>query len=346
MQTRTYLLILLFGLLLTGCSRPLYQQQFYIFGTLVGLSIWDVPEQQASEAVNTIVQDFQTMHRHWHAWQPGPLTDLNQALATGQVWTVSEPSLVPLLEQAQLFYNQTNGLVNPAIGRLIALWGFHQDELPTNRLPSSAEIAELVQLAPNMADIQIEAHQVSSRNPAVQLDFGAFAKGYAVDLAIKKLRQLGIENTIINAGGNLKAIGQKGKQPWVIGIRHPNGQDVLAAVALNGEESVMTSGDYERFREYEGQRYSHIIDPRNGQPVRGLTSVTVIDQNGALADAASTALMIAGLSDWHQIAQQMKIKYAMLVDDSGTLYMNPAMAKRIKLNPKQKAQIVVSEPLF
>ncbi|MEN8216717.1 MAG: FAD:protein FMN transferase [Pseudomonadota bacterium] len=344
MQTR--ILILLVGLLLSGCGNQLYQQQFYVFGTLVGVTIWGEPEQQASEAVNAIANDFQSMHRHWHAWNPSPLTDLNQAIAAGQTWIVTDMSLLPMLVQAKRFYNQSDALFNPAIGQLISLWGFHNDDLSSPFSPPSPEkIAEIVALAPGLDDINIEGKRIFSRNRAVQLDFGAFAKGYAVDLAIEKLREFGVQNAIINAGGNLKAIGKKGDKPWLIGIRHPSGTGVLAAVAVSGEESVISSGNYERFREYQGVRYSHIIDPRNGKPAQGLTSVTVIDRSGALADAASTALTIAGLQDWHRIARQMGVKYVMLVDETGTVYVNPAMAERVQFPPDKKPKIVVSKPL-
>ena len=350
MQKRKYyFLVILVGLLLSisSCKNQpdeVYQAQFYVFGTLVGVSIWGMPEEEASKAVNVITQDFQAMHNNWHAWHKSPLTDLNQVLATGKVSTATE--LLPLLKLAKLYSRQSDGLFNPAIGQLIHLWGFQNDDLSVNMPPPSPEkIAELVELAPSMNNIQIQGKQISSTNPAVQLDFGAFAKGYAVDLAIKKLRSLGIRNAIINAGGNLKAIGKKGTEPWFIGIRHPSGTGVLAALATKGEESVITSGDYERFREYNGVRYSHIIDPRTGKPARGLTSVTVIDSNGALADAASTALTIAGLKDWHRIAKQMGVKYVMLVDEAGTVYVNPAMAERVQFDPKKKPKIVVSEPL-
>jgi thiamine biosynthesis lipoprotein len=337
---------LLFGLFLTSCGNSVYQQQFYVFGTLVEISLWGISEQKANETINIIASDFQTMHQNWHAWHPSSLTTLNQTIATKQVWQVQEPSLLLLLKKAKRFYNQSDGLFNPAIGQLIGLWGFHHDDLTNHRSPPpSKKIAELVALAPSMNDIKIEDNRVYSKNPEVQLDFGAFAKGYAIDLAIEKLRQLGINNAIVNAGGNLKAIGKKGEKPWFIGIRHPNGKGVLAAVALHGEESVVTSGNYERFFEYDGIRYSHLIDPRNGFPVRGLTSVTVIAQNGALADAASTALTVASLTDWHRVARQMGIKYVMLVSEAGTIYMNPAMEVRVQFPADKKPKIVVSEPL-
>ncbi len=343
MQIRSYIFTLLL-VFLSGCTNNLYQQQFYVFGTLVEISIWGVSTSQASEAVNAIANDFQIMHRSWHAWNPSPLTDLNQTIAAGQTWLVTDKSLLPLLKQAKYLYNQSDGLFNPAIGQLIKLWGFQDDNLgesANTAPPSSTKIAELIALTPSMNDVKIKDSYIYSSNKAVQLDFGAFAKGYAIDLAIEKLRQYGIQNAIVNAGGNLKVIGKKGNKPWLIGIRHPSGSGVLASISVNSEESIITSGNYERYQEYQGIRYSHIIDPRNGMPAQGLTSVTVIDRSGTIADAAATALTVAGLQYWHKIARQMKIKYVMLVDDKGTVYVNPSMAARVQFSTSNPPKIIV-----
>jgi len=343
-----HILILLFCLLTISCTPPpakdVYKQQFYVFGTLVGLSLWGVPQPQAAEVANQIAKDLQSMHDRWHAWHPSPLVDLNQAIAQGKPITVSDTSILELLKLSQPLYQQTDGLFNPAIGQLIALWGFHQDELPVGAPPSPEQIQRFVALNPTMNDITIENNVVSSKNPAVQFDFGGL-KGYAVDLVIEKLKQLGISNAIINAGGNLKAIGRKGKEAWQIGIRQPRGEGVLAAIQIHGEESVMTSGDYERYREYEGRRYSHILDPRSGTPAQQFTSVTVIHQNGVLADVAAKALTIAGLDGWYKIAQQLGVKLVMLVDNEGTVYLSPEMAERVEFQPRKEPKIKLTLPL-
>ncbi len=334
---KIYLIFLV--IILSGCGNQLHQQQLYVFGTLVEIKIWGVNEQVANNAINIIAKDFQTMHDNWHPWHEGTLTNLNKTIANGQSYTVQDSDLLLMLKQSQQLYNQSDGLFNPAIGKLISLWGFHSDDLLNNfTVPSEQEITKL--LTPSMNDITINKQQISSHNPIVQLDFGAFAKGYAIDLAIKKLQQLGIHNAIVNAGGNLKAIGKKGDQPWLIGVRHPSGKGILAAITVRGEESIITSGDYERFHNLEGKRYSHIIDPRNGRPTQELTAVTVIHKNGAIADAAATALMIAGLTDWHKIATQMEIKYVMLVDKTGIIYLNPAMQERVQFQTIPKIIIL------
>jgi thiamine biosynthesis lipoprotein len=190
-----------------------------------------------------------------------------------------------------------------------------------------------------MSDLRFDGHRLSSTNPAVQLDVGAFAKGYAVDEAIALLQQRGIDNAIVNAGGDLRAIGRHGDRPWHIGIRHPREPGVIAALDTVGDESVFTSGTYERYYDYDGHRYQHIIDPRSGHPSAGTLSVTVIDDNAATADAAATALLIAGPRQWTTVARHMGIDKAMLIDDQMTVYMTPAMQQRVELKRDLKTVV-------
>ena len=179
----------------------------------------------------------------------------------------------------------------------------------------------------------------------VQLDFGAIGKGYGIDLAIEHLKEMGIRNAIVNSGGDLRAIGSRGGHPWRIAIRSPSGSGTLGFLYISGDESVFTSGDYERNYLWKGELYHHIIDPRTGYPARGTRSVTVIHNNATVADAAATALFVAGPKDWHRIATQMGIKYVLLIDSNNVVHMNPAMQKRVQLMDKNQ-QIQISPPLI
>ena len=336
-------LFVVFLLLLGACGRepePV-RQQFFVFGTLVDISIAQVPPAQAEAAMGEVAREFQRFHREWHAWQPGPLAEINRAFAEGREAGVEQAELLDLIRRSQELFRLGDGLFNPAIGKLIALWGFHADELPQGPPPTDTDIAALVAQQPRMDDIIITGDRVRSRNPAVHLDFGAAAKGYAVDLAIASLRRLGIENTIVNAGGNLRAVGRHSERPWRIGIRHPSGTGVLASLEIDGDESVFTSGNYERYREYQGKRYSHIIDPRSGRPVDGTVSVTVVHAGGTVADAAATALSVAGLEGWRRIARQLGVTQVMLVDAAGKVYLTPELAPRIRFEVEPLPQVEV-----
>lgn len=328
--TATVLATLLWVWLLSACSheQDTYQAQIYVFGTLVDVSIYGEEPARAQQAVALLNQRFQQFHHDWHAWEKGPLTDINDAIAAGRAVRVI-PSLLPLLEKAHEACARSECLFNPAIGRLIGLWGFHSSERPQGPPPAREDIAALVMQHPSMLDVTIEDGVLSSRNPAVAIDLGGIAKGYAVELGLGWLRAMGVNNAIVNAGGGLGVIGRHGARPWRVGIRHPQGQGVLASLEVRDGEQVHTSGNYERFREDQGVRYAHILDPRTGWPVREIVSATVIDHDGSFADAAATALVIAGGEDWFRLARQMGIKYVMLVDEEGTVHMNPAMAGRV-----------------
>jgi thiamine biosynthesis lipoprotein len=341
-----FVLIVVALLWVTSCGREpeAYHEQLIGFGTLIDIKIWGEEEQTAREAVQAIEDDFKYMHYAWHAWNPGPLSRINELLPTGERFS-APPSVLPLIKKAKEFATKSQGKFNPAIGRLIKLWGFASDDPPHGPPPTQEQIDTLLEKKPSMDDVKIDGIEMYCTNDAVRLDLGGFAKGYGVDVAIQHLRDLGIDNAVVNAGGDLRAIGRHGKRPWRIGIRNPRGAGVLASVDVQGDESVFTSGDYERYFEYEGIRYYHIIDPRTGYPARGATSVTVFDDNAAEADAAATAIFVAGPEEWYETAKSMGVKAVMLVDTRGTVYMTPNLKERIYFDVKPLPKIVYSDPL-
>ncbi|NOR51349.1 MAG: FAD:protein FMN transferase [Gammaproteobacteria bacterium] len=340
-------LILTPSLIITGCSRDhVSSHQIVVFGTYVTISIWGAKPEQEQQAISAITRDFQKMHRDWHAWEPGALVEINQRLARGELVEVAPSSLsiIPLLKQAKELSEQSEGLFDPTIGALLKMWSFQQSERPNGPPPTNAKIDGWLNDRPTMADVTLTNSTVSSRNSKVQFDLGAFAKGVAVDRAMERLREFGIENAIVNGGGDLRAIGSKGGNPWRVGIRHPQGSGILAAIEVAGDESIFTSGNYERFNEYEGVRYAHILDPRTGRPVVGITSVTVIHKSGAVADAAATALVVAGVDGWQGIARKMGIKMAMVVEEGGVVHLDPQMRSRL-IFEGDEPELKISDPL-
>ena len=171
--------------------------------------------------------------------------------------------------------------------------------------------------------------KISSNNPNLWLDFGGIAKGYAIDRAIKILSKHHINNAIINAGGDLRSIGSKGQTPWRIAIQSPTDWSMLAELVINGDESVFTSGNYQRYKEFDGQRYSHIINPNTGMPVAEIISATVVADNGIVADAAATALVVAG-DQWPLVAELMGIKQVLIINEQLQCLGSAAMIKRLE----------------
>ncbi len=336
-----------FSISIAGCTQetPTEAKRTVLkFGTLIEITLFGVEPELAEQALNQLEKDFTQYHAAWTPWQASPLSRTNQLLKTGGSFS-APPSMLPLIEQSKILSEQSQGLFNPAIGKLIRLWQFHKHDEPDIKPPKKELITELVKQQPSMDDLQLQGIKLYSKNPATELNFGAFAKGYAIDLSMEYLHGLGIKNAVINAGGDLSVSGQHGHRPWEIGIRHPRENGVIAWLNAENNESIFTSGDYERFYIYKEQRYHHILDPRTGYPATGTTSVTVIHDNAGVADAAATALFIAGPRRWAGIARNMGIKYVMLIDTQGTIHMNPKMAERIHLRQNHGFKILLSEPL-
>jgi len=341
-QGRRVLLIVL-ALLACACQprpEPRYQQQLFAFGTLVDITTWGAAPAQARGAVQAVDAMYQQQHRDWHAWQRGALDDLNRAIAAGKPWQ-TDPSIVQLIRMGQTFERLSDGLFNPAIGELLAMWGFQQDKPPDRAPPPAGRIADWLSHKPSTLQLTLRDTTVSSSNPHVRLDFGGFAKGYSVGKAVELLEQRGIHNLIVNAGGDLCLRGSRGGKPWRIGIRHPTGHGVLATLEARGAGCVFTSGDYERYFTYAGRRYHHILDPRSGVPATGTRSVTVIADDPALADAAATALFVAGAERWRAVAVSMGIRDVLRIDDDNVAWVTPRLAERLTFDPSWTAIRVV-----
>ncbi len=341
-----FVCIALFGL--CACSPgndTLYKESGYAMGALVEFTVYGVDAARAKAAVASAQSDLKFMHGNFDPWHPGSLARMNSLFALGGRFTAAT-SVLPLIAKSTELSRRSGGLFNPAIGNLIRLWGFQTDDPPpAGPPPTPAHIAAVLAQQPRMSDLQVTGVEIESHNPAVILDFGGIAQGYAADVLIEGFKLAGIHNAIVNISGDVRVLGSHGAQPWRIGIRNPRGAGVLASLQMNRDESVVTSGDYERFYIYDGKRYHHILDPRTGLPTQGAASATVIDAEATFADAAATALMVAGIKDWYAVAKAMGVKSAMLVDAAGRVYMDPATAKRIHFEIDPPPQVVLSESL-
>lgn len=335
--------ILLMALLLAGCGKePLYQEQAYVFGTQVDVTVYGADEAKARQAIVLVMHEFQRLHDELHAWKPSELSDLNLAIAQGKGKSVP-PELAAMLKDAAHVSAQSDGLFNPAIGGLIQTWGFQADDFKVV-LPDEKKIAALVKMNPQMSDLAFNSLVVKSRNRSVKLDLGGYAKGYALDRAAAILREQGIHNALINIGGNVMALGTHGSRAWRVGIQHPRKSAPLATLELHDGEAIGTSGDYQRYFELDGKRYCHLIDPRTGYPVQGVQAVTILTRGehaGLQSDASSKPLFIAGTQGWIAAARKMHLDEALLVDAEGVVHLTAAMQKRLKFTEESTRREVV-----
>ncbi|WP_157760537.1 FAD:protein FMN transferase [Thiomicrorhabdus arctica] len=321
-------------LLLTSCSSqnsPPTKATIVVFGTLVDITLYHPDVKQAEAAIQQVETEFFHFHKEWHAWEKGGIIGkINQAIAQ------SQPINVPLsvknfIIKSQSLTRASQKLFDPGIGKLIALWGFHK-ETWSGPPPSEKSIQHWLDQRPSLLDIYFEGLTLYSKNNQVQLDFGGNAKGLAIDMALDIIAKAGIKSAIVNIGGDMKTLGLKNGQPWSVGIQNPNNpSNVEVAIHLNADESIVTSGTYQRYFEWHGQRYSHIINPNTGYPAQGFASVTVLHNDATTADAAATAILIAGPKNWLNIAKSMGLTYVLCIDNQGKILQTKAMAERTKL---------------
>lgn len=298
-----------------------------LFGSRIDLLL---PDRAPRAAGDEVIAGLAAMNARWNAWKPGDLDDLNAALRAGRPH-VTTPALASMIRSAAALELASEGCFNPALGGLVGAWGFHDDVMRPGTLPHADAIARWTTAPPSLAQLELRGCTVRAASRHVQLDFGAYAKGVALDWALDRLAHQGVHDGLLNLGGNLAAMGAIDGRAWQVGIRDPHRPGLVASLAVQGREAVVTSGTYERWRVLDGQRCSHILDPVTGAPAAGLDSVTVVHRSAALADAAATALLVAGPARWPSVARRLGVDQVLVIDRDGHRYASPKLAPRLSL---------------
>lgn len=217
------------------------------------------------------------------------------AAAAGAPFPLTADTLA-VLAQARRLAGATDGAFDVTCRPLVKLWSAARK---SGRLPAEEQIAAAMRPV-GMQHLQIDPHGVTKLVEGVELDFGGIAKGYAVDRSLLTLKAAGVVGGLVEIGGDLRCFGAtEQRRKWVVGIRHPFDRRRQCGYLALSDAAVATSGDYERFYEIDGRRYSHIVDPRSGLPVEHIPSVTVVSlgqgaraASCAEADAWATALSV------------------------------------------------------
>jgi FAD:protein FMN transferase len=290
--------LILSGLFLTGCfflGQPAQEVQELkgpVFGAHYIIKFRGELDQPKFKRELEIF--FQNFNQEFSTYQQDSVVSQLNRAAAGERLKVS-PRFIQMLEFAKDLHQKTEGAFDPTLGPVIRAWGFGGGKL--GAIPDDKIIQAGLKLV-GMRHFQWDKGEVWKTLEGVQLDLNAFAPGWAADLMGEMLEANGITDYMVDISGELRIRGTKFENaPWVIGIEKP-AQQYGAAVqlALKIENtSIATSGDYRQFFDEEGERRSHIIDPRTGRPVtHRISSATVIGGNTMEADAWSTALMVLG----------------------------------------------------
>ena len=281
-----------------------------IFGSYYAIKYVVYAETPALDEVERLVlQRLEDIDQTMSTWeQTSELSQLNRDAQNTTIKLSQE--MMEILQLSARLNQDTLGAFDITVGPLVNLWGFGSQEEPS-RIPDEAEIqAALERVGLDKLQMDLTTNQVIKRAD-LYLDLSAIAKGYAVDEVGEVLNKMGIENYLVEIGGELRAQGHKPAargdiNPWQIAIETPSAKErgIQRIITLRNM-GMATSGDYRNYYEKEGVRYSHIIDPNIGMPIRHkLASVSVAHPETAIADAWATALLVLGEERGRALATQ------------------------------------------
>jgi thiamine biosynthesis lipoprotein len=309
-----------------GCERRqhLVEQHLLEFGTIIEITMISDDLLLAERLLAEIEQRLQRQRKQWHAWEDSDLTQFNRSLQRDSSAEIPA-SLSHLLQLSRDYHDASGGLFNPALGKLVAAYGFHGGEV------DAAAIAEIRLDIPDMGDLQIDGDSASSRNPHLQIDLGGIAKGYAIARIAEFLDANGIEHYVVNAGGDLVIAGNRFGRPWRIGIQNPFAPGVVASLELEGRHALFTSGNYARRYRLGDDLRHHIIDPRNGESARGQSSATVLGSDPVRADVAATALMIDGLRQYRELSRSLQVEDFLIISEAREILISRTLAERVQM---------------
>ena len=236
---------------------------------------------------------------------------------------------IEMLKRAKAYCNKYHGVFDVTIGPLSDLWGFSTDKEII--LPPDTTIKRLDKLV-NYKNMIINENDTTAflKKKGMSIDLGGIAKGYAIDRGSAVLKEMGINNFILNAGGDIYVSGTKDDSTlWKLGIKHPRNTNDLVAIFNLKDYAVATSGDYERFKIINGIRYHHILDPRTGYSGRLSESSTIIAPTAEEADATATYVFLLG---WEKTLTDKNINYPFLIVASdGTIHYNQVFEEKYNL---------------
>jgi FAD:protein FMN transferase len=236
------------------------------------------------------------------------------------------PEVVRIVNLGLEVSQASSGAFDMTLGNLKSLWGIETDE---PQIPAPEKIREALKGTGPEA-LKVVGDRIEKKEAGTKVDLGGIAKGYAIDRAVGILEQNGIRHAAVNAGGDIRLLGDRQGKPWRIAIQDPRSNNHFVAKLFLKDISVVTSGDYERFFEKDGIRYHHLFDPRTGYPSRASRSVTVLAENTALADALATAAFVLGPQEGISLLKRFPSAEGMIIGADGEPATTPGFDKVVE----------------
>ncbi len=311
-----------------GYSRQPFQRQEYVLDDMVSITAYGKNQSQVEDAVDAAFQEIFRVEEIADRYDPeSEIARVNVEAAKGPV-AVSE-ELWEMIVTGLEVYEASDGVFDITIAPLADTWDVIGRGERGDAPPSQEEIeSALALVGVDKLVLDEGARSVSFTREGVGIDLGGIAKGFALDRAEEALTSHGVDSGIVDMISTSLTLGEKPEAAegpeWLIAVSNPRGEGYLATFSLPGQTYISTSGDNQRYFEYGGVRYHHIVDPRTGYPAQGAIEVTVVGgRSGAWADAMSTAAFVMGYPQGLNWLQGIGGAGALMVDTDGLVHVTP-----------------------
>jgi len=295
-----------------------HKQSLDLMGTRINVELWHTDPAQADHCSELVFAEMRRIDRLMSTYRPdSEVSRVNDLAATGAV-TVSD-ELFDLLHKSIEFSEQSGG----AFDITFASIGYHYDY--RKQLQPSLNTIQQLLPAINYKNLLLQQHSVRFALPGMRIDLGGIAKGYAVDRSIELLQNCGIQQALVNAGGDSRILGDHQGRPWMIGIQHPRKQQAIALSIPLSDSAISTSGDYERYFLSGDERIHHIINPKTGTSADGAWSASVIGPDATTTDALSTTLFVLGAEAGLKLINSLPEIEAVIIDASGVVHYSSGL---------------------
>lgn len=298
-------------------NLQVYQRTLKLMGSRFDLTVVAPDEAAGNRDMDMAIAEISRIERLISSWDPNSQTskiNTNAGIAPVKV----DPELYGLIERALKISKLTQGAFDISYASMDKIWKFDGSVM---EMPSEAAIKESVaKVGYQNIVLDPEKGTVFLRLKGMKIGFGAIGKGYAADRAKALLLQNGVASGIINASGDLNAWGtQPNGKDWMVAIVNPLNKNKVFSWLPVHNGAVVTSGNYEKFVILNGERYTHIIDPRTGYPSKGIRSATIITKSAELADALATSIFVMGEDTGLDFVNQLNGVDCVIVDDDNKI---------------------------
>lgn len=317
---------LIFAISLNASAQQIFKRTLKLMGSRFEITVVANNETEAEKQIDLAVGEIQRIEKLISSWDPSSQTsEINRNAGVKPVKVDKE--LFSLIERSKKISNITDGAFDISYASMDKIWKFDGS---MTIMPSEEEVkASVSKVGFQNIILDKENSTVFLKNEGMKIGFGAVGKGYAADKAKELLLQKGVSGGIINASGDMNTWGkQPNGREWMVAITNPMNKDKAFALLPLNQGAVVTSGDYEKFVNFNGKRYAHIINPRTGYPATGIISVSVFAPKAELADALATSVFVLGKEVGLNRINQLPQVECIIIDENG----NITTSENIKIN--------------